>query len=225
VVAVKLTALNLDIKALGLGNSGSVRAEGLHASDIYGSFYADLNPKKYKYDGPPDPLLVEIGLIFETMLEEGLIRRLLANNGSDVARPGEFTFRDTYKGHKVVIHYNPDLFMLNGVLRVAEIKSTWMWSTVSHELIGQAQAGVETAIQKLRDLILDPKFDKYLSQLKFYLYMLGELLGRIYIFFVTANGRPPFPSQLLGWDLDFTARELRLTYEMLMNHAIAKGLI
>jgi hypothetical protein len=226
---VNVTVLNLDVKALGLGDSGSVRAEGLHASDIYNSFYADLDPKKYLFSGPINPLLVEIGLIFENMLEEGLIRRLVASGGvgemPDVARPGEFTFHDTYRGHKVCIHYNPDMFMLNGVLRVAEIKSTWKWSGVSHELIEQAQAGVEAAVARLTELIRDPKFDKYLTQLKFYLYMLGELLGRIYIFFVVANGRPPFPSQLLGWDLDFTAQDLRDNYVCLMNHAIAKGLI
>jgi hypothetical protein len=226
---MKISVLNLDVKALGLGDSGSVRAEGLHASDIYNSFYADLDPKKYLFSGPINPLLVEMGLIFERMLEEGLIRRLVTSGAldhmPDVARPGEFTFTDTYKGHPVVIHYNPDLFILNGVLRVAEIKSTWKWSMVSHEEIAKAQAGCEKAREKISAMIRDPKFDKYLTQLKFYLYMLGELLGRIYIFFVVANGRPPFPSQMLGWDLDFTARELRENYEMLMNFAISKGLI
>lgn len=223
---MKITALNLDVRALGLGNSGSVRAAGLHASDIYNSFYADLDPKKYLFSGPINPLLVEIGLIFETMLERGLQERLLASGAiGGVERPGEFTFTDTYKGHPVVIHYNPDLFMLNGVLRVAEIKSTWKWSGVSHEEIEQAQAGVESAIKRLRDLILDPKFDKWLTQLKLYLYMLGELKGRIYAFFVMANGRPPFPAQLLGWDLDFTQEELYRNFSMLMNHAIAKKLI
>lgn len=215
----------LDIPSLGIGASDSVRAEGLHASDIYGSLYAELDPKRYKYDKAADPLLFEVGIIFERMFEEGLIRRLLVGSQSDVSRPGEFTFRDTYQGHKVVIHYNPDLFMVNGVLRVAELKATWKWSGVSHEQIEQAKAGVQKAIDHIRAIILEPKHDKYLCQLKFYLYMLGELLGRLYVFFVVANGRPPFPPQLLAWDLDFTAQELRDNYEMLMNHAVAKGLV
>ncbi len=160
------------------------------------------------------------------MLERGLQERLLkSGHEGQVERPGEFTFRDTYKGHKVVIHYNPDLLVWNGVLRVTEIKSTWMWSGVSHEDIEDAKQGVKKALVKVTQLLTDPKYDKYKCQLKFYLYMLRQKLGRLYIFFVTANGRPPFPAQLLGWDLDFTDQELELNYTMLMNYAISKGMI
>ena len=225
--------MGLDIPSLGLGDSGSTRAKGLHASDIYSDFYADLNPKKYRYaPGLIEPLLVEIGLIFEHMLELGLQRRLLDKATSEeVARPGEFTFEDTYKGHHVRIHFNPDLFIANGVLRIAEIKSTWMWSGVSHAEVFEATADIKAGrfgtevVLKIANLILDPKFDKYLTQLKFYLKMLGERFGRLYIFFVTANGRPPFPSQLLGWDLEFSEQDIESTYRTLMNHALSKGML
>ncbi len=135
--------MGLDIPSLGLGDSGGTRAKGLHASDIYNDFYADYNPKKYRYaPGPIEPLLVEIGLIFERMLESGLQRRLLDKlTAEEVARPGEFSFEYDFKGKKGTIHFNPDLFVCNGVFRVAEIKSTWMWSGVSHEEIEAAAAG------------------------------------------------------------------------------------
>jgi hypothetical protein len=234
VAAVIITPMGLDIPSLGLGDSGSVRAAGLHASDIYNSFYADLDPKKYLFKpGPIEPLLVEIGLIFERMLELGLQKRLLDKLGSseEVARPGEFTFQDTYRGKAVTIHFNPDLFIANGCLRVAEIKSTWKWSGVSHAEILAATADIRAGrfgtaiVLKIANLISDPKFDKYLTQLKFYLYMLRERFGRLYIFFVVANGRPPFPSQLLGWDLEFSDEELKRCYTMLLNHALAKGML
>lgn len=217
-----------DLKSLGLGNSGGIRAAGLHASDIYNDLYKSLVPKKYgKFTGPPDPMLVEIGLIFESMLEEGLKRRIEANGGPEITRPGEFSYQTQWDDRPVTIHYNPDLFIFNGVFRIGEIKSTWMWSGLSHEEVQKLNDGTAdpTLQDKHRDLILDPKYDKYHTQAKFYCYMQRTNFARLYIFYVTANGRPPFPAQFPPpWDIEYTDDELESNFAMLMNHASARGM-
>lgn len=227
-----ITELLIDPAVLGIGSSGSTRAEGLHASDLYNDFYADSNPKKYGYlrrdpTNSINPLLVEPGLIFEIMLEEGLQRRLAEAGSHDgsIERPGEFTHRDHFEGHDIEFHYNPDLFIFNGVFRVGEIKATWMHSKVTHEEYEGFKAGDQDAAEKIRDILLDPKYDKYLTQMKLYMYCLQTIHGRLYIFFVNGTGKPPFPPQLLAWDIAFTQDELNLNYAMLMRHGMSKGMI
>jgi hypothetical protein len=231
---MELTELIIDPTVLTIGVSGSARAAGLHASDLYNDFYADSNPKKYWYlrrdlnsTNSINPLLVEPGLIFENMLEEGLQRRLADAGSKDgsIERPGEFTHKGIFEGTPFALHYNPDLFIFNGVFRVGEIKATWMWSTVTAEEYEAFKHGDRDAALKIRDLLLDPKYDKYLTQLKLYMKCLETLYGRLYIFYVNGTGKPPFPPQLLAWDLMFTQDELDMNYYMLLNHGLSKGML
>jgi len=70
---------------------GYVRTPGLHMSDLYGSLYKGLNPKRYdKRDAegnplPFDDLKMEIGMAFEGVLEPLLRSRFI-----EAERPGEF---------------------------------------------------------------------------------------------------------------------------------------
>lgn len=201
---MELTKHDLSLDVLRIGKSSGERAVGVHASDIYGSLYKQLDPKRFGRPGDPPPFLLEMGLIFEQMLEEGLKRRFeAAETHEQIERPGEFHHTDTWDGVPVSVHYNPDLFIYNGVLRVGEIKATWMSDI---------------------DDILDPKFDKYFTQIKFYCKMLGTRFARLYVFFVCGNYKPPTVPRLKAWDLEFTEDELDMNYAMLMNHAIYAGI-
>ena len=64
--------------------SDLVRSSGTHASDIYGSFYEEAEPSRYRRDTPPEPLLLALGTAWEKHLEY-----LLIKNGIRAERPEE----------------------------------------------------------------------------------------------------------------------------------------
>lgn len=181
-----------------LGVSTGHRSPGLHLSEIYNDLYQDLEPKRYTRGTKPDPLRLEAGLAFEDMLEEGLKRRLAGE------RQGEFV---TEEG----IVYSPDLIIANTghPNRLGEIKLTWMSSK---------------EVPRERSNGFPPKFDKYFTQMKAYCYHLGLTDARLLAFFVNSDYRPPKP-ELLAWDIEFTVRELKENWQMLLNHARHKGML
>lgn len=222
-----LTPLNLDITTVGIGESGGARAPGLHASDIYGSLYQELEPKRYRNDGePPPPMLLETGLIFETALEEGLARRFATSTTAEqIIRPGEFTHSDTFDGHAFTLAYNPDLHIYNGVgLRVGEIKATWMSSKIPHEWLESAESR-HVHGHDIAAVFLDPKYAKHFCQLKFYMYMQRTTFGRFYYCFIAGDYSRPYRSQLVAFDVEVEQDELDYEYGVLIRHAIGKGLI
>jgi hypothetical protein len=66
-----------------LGNSGTNRAPGLHLSAIYGDFMSQLQPKRFDRSKPFNQTTLEMGLVFENMLERGLAEKFAT------VRPGE----------------------------------------------------------------------------------------------------------------------------------------
>lgn len=220
-----LTPVELDFKDLSIGESGSVRAEGLHASTIYGDLYQDLEPDRYRRGSLPPPLLLETGLLFETLFEEGLARRFASGKGEQIERPGEFTFHGSFEGHPVHIHYNPDLFIFNGVgLRVGEIKATWLSSRIPHEWLVSPESRLEHT-EDIQAAMLNPKLDKYYCQIKMYSHMLGVRYGRLYVWFIAGDYTRPFSSQLISIDIEFTQDELDMNWAALMYQAVAKEMI
>jgi hypothetical protein len=179
-----------------VGVSVGHRSPGLHMSNIYNDLYQDLEPKRFTRGTLPDPLRLEAGLAFEDMLEEGLKRRLCGE------RPPEMV---TEEG----IFYSPDLIIFNGHTRLGEIKLTWM---SSKEVPREAANG------------FPPKFDKYFTQMKAYCHHLDLGHARLLAFFVNGDYRPPKP-ELLAWDIEFTPRELRENWQMLLNHARHKRML
>ena len=181
-----------------IGVSTGYRTPGLHMSEIYNDLFQDLEPKRYIKGSKPDVLRMEAGLAFEDLLEEGIKKRLCAD------RPGEFT---TEEG----IIFTPDLIIFNGAPRgrLGEIKLTWMSSK-----------------EVPRDLAngFPPKFDKYFVQMKAYCHHLDLGHARLLAFFVNGDYRPPKP-ELLAWDIEFTPRELRENWQMLLNHAKHKRML
>lgn len=181
-----------------LGVSTGYRSPGLHMSAIYNDLFQDLEPKRFTRGTKPDPLRLEAGLMFEDLLEEGLKKRL---GGGD--RVGEFT---TEEG----IIYSPDLIIFDAQRqRLGEIKLTWMSSK---------EVPREAATR------FPPKFDKYIVQMKAYSYHLDLDCARLLAFFVNGNYAPPKP-ELLAWDIEFTRRELKENWQMLLNHARSKKML
>lgn len=177
-----------------LAMSDPNRSKGLHVSEIYGSYYQETEPGRYRKDGKPPDLLMAIGLAVEQYLE-----KVLVANGMLCERPGELRSPEG-------IYFSPDLVMLPTADRLGEIKYTLMSSKVgpTHK-----------------------KFAKYLTQGKIYCYWTG--IPRIRYFVLHGMGdwnrrKPPMPV-LNVWDVDFTARELRDEYKLLMNHARTTGLL
>lgn len=171
------------------------RSTGLHASDIYGDLYQDLEPKRYKRDSKPDPVRMELGLALEHALEGGLAGHLWQ-------RPGEFTTKEG-------IVFSPDglIFHDDGRLIVIETKLTWQGSREAPREPGNS---------------FPQRWDKWLVQLMFYCEALGTEWGRLYVYFVNGTGAGP---EFLSWECEFTGRELQENYLMMRNHAKAKGML
>ncbi len=189
---------------LTLGVSTAPRSPGLHASEIYGSLYKELEPKRYGRvsDGPP-LLLFEAGLALEEALETAVKNRIIKTEAAE--RCGEFR---TSEG----IAFSPDLLITNGVpLRVGEIKLTW-----------QSSRDIEVSPDGVT--VFPPKFDKYFCQLMFYCHALETRYGRLYIFFINGNYQSRTP-QLLCWDIEFNQWELDENMQMLLGHARQKGML
>lgn len=196
---------------------GYVRTPGLHMSDIYGSLFKKLDPKRFNKPGPPDELAMEYGTAFEESLEEAIAGRLSERMLG--ARPGEFAAmpdgRVVAVGTPGSIIFSPDHFLFNGVTRLGEFKSTRM--TIS--------GGIR-----------DEKYDKWYVQMKAYAKPLRMRFARLYVLFINGHGKwKPFevpevgllPSGplLLAWDIEFTQRELDDNWAMLMRHAREEGML
>lgn len=175
------------LNPIALAENDPTRALGVHASDIYGSLYQRLEPKRYAKDEPMDWNLVALGLAWEQYLE----RRLHAL-GINATRPGEFTSPHGFT-------YTPDLFVFNGEFRVGEIKLTTMSN---------------------RGWPKDPKFDKWMTQVKLYCHELQTPYATFYPIFVR-NGTAKF----CPVDVEFSQRELRDNFQTLMSHARSEGLL
>lgn len=182
-----------------VGKSGGERShEKLHMSDLYGRYYEVIAPRKHnQFISDAQPLYMEAGLSFETMLEGAVKTRLSGE------RPGELT---TEEG----IVYSPDLILFDGgEPRLGEIKVTWM---SSKEVPREPSNG------------FPPKFEKYFTQMMAYCYHLETPYARLIAFFVNADYRPPRP-ELLAWDVTFTARELKENWQKLLNVARSEGML
>ena len=185
---MKVTPKSLDFP---LAMNDPNRGKGLHASDIYGDLFQDLEPKRYKRGGVMPDLKMAIGLAWEQYLEKTLLV-----NGELVGRPGELVSPEG-------VLYSPDLLVTNGHDRIGEIKATWMSP-------GKGP--------------LDPKFDKWLTQIKAYCFWTEIPRARLYALFIAGDYRDIRDPIFNIYDMEFTSRELKENHQLLMNHAKTKGL-
>ncbi len=198
------------------------RTEGLHASDLYGAYYKAYDPKRYDKrdkDGNPQPMdmaKIEFGLSFEQELEvwlalmmDAVRRRMAGRLLGD--RPGEFTHHHarckTPAGKwckRNCVIFSPDyLFEEPAEMVLGEFKLSWYSSN---------------------EAPFNEKFDKWITQMKLYCYWLGVRKARLYVFFVNDNYKPPTP-RIRCWEIVFTQRELDDEHNVIMRHALKKGLV
>lgn len=210
---------------------GPPRSPGTHMSDLYGSYYAALEPERYGKKVDERGLPVErwgLGMAFEDMLEEGLKQRaithVLDTRHEEIERPeplltehAKGCTRPRVEGVGCVcggnVRYSPDLFILNGGLRVGEIKLNSMSAKGAPWELGATYSS------------FDRKFDKYFCQLKLYCLHVGTLAGRLYSFSV--REMVYFNEDLIfrAWDVDFDQQELEEEWEVVKNHSIHEGLL
>ena len=214
---------------LDLSHSYSERGAGVHMSDLYGAYYAQLKPDRYgKKDATPPTERWGIGMAFEEMLEEGLKQRAFnTNHTEEVLRPGELETHHIKTCKRPApkrtygcgcrcgggILYSPDLFVLNGNTRVAEIKLNSMSAKGIPWKLGETYEGFDT------------KFDKFLTQLKVYCYHAKTVYGRLYSFSVREMVYFNEPGIFRAWDITFTSQELKEEWEMLLHFGIQEDLL
>lgn len=222
-----ITAIN---HGLDLAHSYGKRGKGVHMSDLYGSLYAKLEPKRYakKSDAPPPKERWGIGMAFEEMLEEGLKRRVFnENEDEEITRPGEFETEHTARcprkprqrtrGCGCVcgggVLYSPDLLIFNGHNRVGEIKLNSMSAKGAPWKLGKTYSG------------FDKKFDKYFTQLKNYCHHLGTPYGRLYSCSIREMVNFNEKDIFRAWDIEFTHTELNEEWGMVLRDAVGEGLL
>lgn len=138
----------------------------------------------------------------QTLMSMGLaweqfLERLFEQQGFSAVRPGEFVSPEG-------IILSPDLLIFNGHERIGEIKLTKMAYT--------------------QDLS-DPKFDKWLTQVKGYAHVLEIPRARFYVLFVNGDCRDHRDPILQAYDIEFTPFELVENWRTLMNFGKQRGLI
>lgn len=181
------------------------RSPGLHASTIFGELFEDLDPKRYVYDGPPNPVSLAMGTAWENHLEY-----LLLKNGVDAVRPGEFLSPPLGR-KRIRVAYSPDLIIANGLLRCGEIK----WTSKSAKGLPEAPS-----------TFLPPKYDKNLCQLMLYIFWLREEFQQaVQGWLALALMWQSWDPQFRAYNIDFTDRELQENFDMCLNYAVEKGLL
>ena len=219
------------LHGLNLSHSYGRRGKGRHMSELYGSLYADLEPKRYGKKATTNDAPRErwgIGMAFEEMLEAGLSARVFNENPAEqIMRPGEFETlhtedcskpkeRRTYGCGCVCgggVLFTPDLIIDNGHTRVGEIKLNSMSAKGAPHKLGETYSG------------LDSKFDKYICQLQAYCLHVGTPFARLYMFSMREMVNFNEPGIFRSWDIEFTPHELRENWEWLRVHGVQKGLL
>jgi hypothetical protein len=189
----------LDDDALALmgQSSGPRTRDRLHVSDIYKSINKELDPKRFSDDDGPNLEKMEVGLLFESILEEALARKY------GTFRPGEVEVDG--------VVMSPDgLNLTDGALE--EFKCTWMSSR--HGLTDIYGYPLQ-------------KFQHWFWQMKAYCFALGCDKAILTVLFVNgdydrANGMNP---QLKRYRIEFMDDELTENWQMLVDHAREKGML
>jgi len=188
-------------------STGPRTRDVVHISDVYKILMQRLQPKRFNSEQPMDMTRVQLGLLFESMLEEALARRFA------VSRPGEIISDEG-------IYMSPD-GVNPGLLAGEEFKCTWMSSR--HGLVDMNGEPLD-------------KFVHWFVQMMAYAKWLEVLRFILRVFFVNGNYNrsgvladgtpdPDAGPTLKSYDITFTEEEIETNWTMLMNIAREEGLI
>ncbi len=206
---------------LARNKEGFVRSPGLHMSDLYGSYFKLIQPKRYdKKDANGDPeemdeVIMEEGMAFEDWLEPTLRKRL----GGD--RPGEFF---TQHSEACSLHGSP---VRNGAVIChcgAGVAYSPDWIFDAEWVLGE----FKRTKYSLREAPYHEKFDKWVCQMMVYCYHLKMLEAWLFVLFI--NGDYSFKSpdgdeQIVKWVFEWTQPELDRNWNKLVRHGRKVGLI
>lgn len=189
---------------------GPERPEGLHASDIINDISKTLDPKRYGKTEEPDHKQTKImaGMAFERALE------LLFTPAQPacfrpasifIPVPGYKTFWQgkVYPGGFWVSPDMVDPTQPTPTWVVREFKLTWYSAK--------------------KELPLDEVYFPWVSQIKIYCKALGTKYAILTVLFINGDYAPPRPQKPVSRGLVFTDLELEENFQMLVNHAIARG--
>lgn len=180
-----------------IGHSTGPRTTGvLHLSDIYKILMVRLQPKRFGGDKPMDMQRVEVGLLFESMLEEALARRFAHH------RPGELI---SVEG----VYMSPDGVNLT-LAAGEEYKATYM----------SCGKGITDENGEPSE-----KFVHWFVQMKGYAKWLGVTRYLLRVLFLAGDYSWPIGPQFKSWDITFTDEEIDENWTMLMNIAREEGLL
>lgn len=179
----------------------------LHVSTIYRSLMCDLQPKRFKREPFTMSNHVEVGILFESMLEEALAKKF------STSRPGEIVTDEGIAMSPDGV--NPELCALE------EYKATWMSS----------RHGVTDQYGQPLD-----KFVHWFFQMKAYARALDVRRALLRVLFVNGNynrsGKlddgspdPEAGPTFKTFDIHFTDEEVEENWAMLLNHARERGLL
>jgi hypothetical protein len=192
-------------------SSGPRTRDVLHLSDIYKVLMQRLQPKRFDASKPMDMKRVEIGLLYETMLEQGLAEKY------STVRPGEIVgTMINAQGHAVPVYMSPD-GVNPDLMAGEEYKATYMSS--KDGITEDIEAG-GVIYQVPRD-----KFVHWFVQCKGYAKWLEVNRFILRVLFLCGDYSYPIGPQFKSYSLEFTDEEIEDNWTMLRTVAIEEGLI
>lgn len=126
---------------------------------------------------------------------ERVLEHAFATRREDIVRPGEFVLDG--------IAMSPDGIAVDA-WRLEEFKLTW---------------------KSMREAPHGRKFWPWIVQMKAYCKGIGAQHARLRALFVNGDYRDGYQPQFRAWDFEFSAREIDENWDMVVNHARAKGLL
>lgn len=195
-----------------LGMSAGPRTRGvLHLSDIYKVLMQRIQPKRFDKTKPMDLKRVEIGLLYETVLEQGLADKYAT------VRPGEIvgTMLNA-AGHEVPVYMSPD-GVNPDLMAGEEYKATYMSSRDG--MVEEVEAG-GVVYQIARD-----KFVHWFIQMMGYAKWLEVQTFILRVLFLCGDYTYPITPQFHSYRIEFTEEQIDDNWLMLNRIAIEEGLI
>lgn len=195
------------IARIGQSASYGIRSDGLHLSQIYGRLMARLEPKKYgKPIDDEARRRMEIGILFENVLEQGL--------------------QEKYTTERVGEIYSDPILKTDGsgYVRIA-MSPDGVNPTL---LCGEEY---KATFKSCRDGLLDAdgqphlKFLAWFLQMKGYAKWLGLYDWLLRVLFIAGDYARPILPQFRTYRVSFTEDEVETNWDMLIRVAREEGLL